>query len=814
MSKLLTPLKNARFSAKVGGGFVTMILVAAAVGAVGTAAILGLRAQSDVSAKATAAMANLQQAAQAQEAYLSGRSPELAEAAEAQIGQLETSLVALDEVSGEGSETGATAEAIALVDRLHSEFNGVVVAVENRRTQVDKLLRSAVALETQAASINDQMTKIQRDAGGAAKKATGTRNRADKIGRGLSDIEDSAAELVALIAGAGADTELSPEVAAEVRDNVAAMAKTAKKSAKLKVDGIEKARLVSLSDTAKGLLEKLPEVDGDGAGAGAISPALAADLSQELMGLHNQASALRKDVYVATDEAKKVAGKASSKLGIVDLVNVNVNKYQKASLDIRAATMEFFAGFGTIEADEVVTRIGILRDAANKLKADSAAFPEIADAVSVIEAEVGTYETEFAGMVTAKEAFDIKREALVAISADVRRVIAGLTEAQSASAYARADTALGLIAAALVAAVAVGGLLAFVLSLVITRPTRSLTEAMGRLAEGDIDVVIPSTDQGDEIGDMSRTVQVFQENARERVRLESEANAHREAQGERQNEIERLVQGFREEVQGLLGALDETADSMSRTSSALGGIAENSAEQAGDTARVSEDASMSVENVAGAAEELSASIAEIGDQVGRSSDIVTSATSAVHETNDKVQGLAEAASKIGEVVTLIQAIAEQTNLLALNATIEAARAGEAGKGFAVVAAEVKELATQTSRATEEISSQIQTIQNSTSEAVSAIGAISDTMEEVNGYTQAISSAVSQQGAATNEISGNVQRAAQSTQAVQTNMARLAQAVEETRAASGDVQSASGDLSDRSGALKQGIETFLNRVAAA
>lgn len=813
MSKLLTPLKNARFSAKVGGGFVTMILVAAAVGAVGTAAILGLRAQSDVSAKATAAMANLQQVAQAQEAYLSARSPELAAAAEAQIGHLETALVALDDVSGQG-DTGATAEAIALVDRLHDEFNGVVVAVDNRKAQVDKLLRSAVGLETQAISITDQMTKIQRDAGSAAKKASGTRNRADKIGRGLSDIEDTAAETAALIAGVGENAELSPETGKSVQDAIASMAKTARKSAKLKVDGIDKARLTSLADAAKALLDKMPKAEGEGAVVAPLTASVAGELAQGLKDLHDQASALRKEVYAATDEAKKVAGKASSKLGIVDLVNVNASKFLRASLEIRSATMEFFAGFESMGADEVVNRIETLRYLANLLKADSAAFPEITDAVAAIEQEVSTFETEFAGMVTAKEAFDIKREALVAISADVRRVIAGLTEAQSASAYARADTALGLIAAALVAAMIVGGLLAFVLSLVITRPTRALTEAMGRLAEGEIDVVIPSTEQGDEIGDMSRTVQVFQENARERVRLESEANAHREAQGERQDEIERLIQGFREEVQGLLGALDETADSMSRTSSALGGIAENSAEQAGDTARVSEDASMSVENVAGAAEELSASIAEIGDQVRRSSDIVTSATSAVHETNDKVQGLAEAASKIGEVVTLIQAIAEQTNLLALNATIEAARAGEAGKGFAVVAAEVKELATQTSRATEEISSQIQTIQNSTGEAVAAIGAISDTMEEVNGYTQAISSAVSQQGAATNEISGNVQRAAQSTQAVQSNMARLAQAVDETREASGDVQSASGDLSDRSGALKQGIETFLNRVAAA
>ncbi len=348
----------------------------------------------------------------------------------------------------------------------------------------------------------------------------------------------------------------------------------------------------------------------------------------------------------------------------------------------------------------------------------------------------------------------------------------------------------------------------------ISAPIRALTDAMGRLAGHDLEVAIPGTERADEIGDMSRAVGFFKEKMIEADALAAEQRVAQEQKERRQQAIEAHIKEFDRSVSVSLTGLTGASGELQTTSKSMSAIAEDTSQKSTSVAAASEQASTNVQTVASAAEELSSSIGEITRQVAESTRITGQAVQQVDETNGQVRMLAETAQKIGDVVKLIHGIAGQTNLLALNATIEAARAGEAGKGFAVVASEVKNLATQTARATEDITAQVEAIQGATGKAVAAIGAIGQTIGKVSEIATAIASAVEEQGAATQEIARNVQQAASGTSLVSANIAAVTQATDQTGVASSQVLTAAGELARLSESLRGEVDGFIGKMRAA
>ena len=346
----------------------------------------------------------------------------------------------------------------------------------------------------------------------------------------------------------------------------------------------------------------------------------------------------------------------------------------------------------------------------------------------------------------------------------------------------------------------------------VCRPIVDLQGRMGRLADDDLSVDIPGCDRRDEIGGMARAVEVFKRNGIERREMLEREKAEIAQREDRARRRDAATASFNREVAGIMQTVTAAANELDATSTGLSSTAEEGARQAHAVAAGAEEAAANVQTVAAATEELSASISEISHQMVEARTVAGIANDESRRANERIQGLVESAQKIGEVVRLIQDIASQTNLLALNATIEAARAGEAGKGFAVVANEVKTLASQTAKATEEITGQVQAVQGSTQEAVQAIAGIGNTIARIHEISATIAAAVEEQGAATNEIARNVALAAAGTSEVTSNIAYVNEIARETGTSATQVSATSSELSVQSTHLKKVIDDFLHEMA--
>jgi methyl-accepting chemotaxis protein len=349
----------------------------------------------------------------------------------------------------------------------------------------------------------------------------------------------------------------------------------------------------------------------------------------------------------------------------------------------------------------------------------------------------------------------------------------------------------------------------------LSQPILRLTRATNRIAAGELTIEVPDLGRNDEVGTLAKAIDVLRDHSAEAVRLaDEEARLKAAAADERRAAMARLADGFEASVKRAVDGIAASANGMEASANSMTAASATSDSQTVAAAAAARETSANVGMVASATEELTASIQEIARQVTHSTEITAGAVAEAERANNVMLGLSESAKSVGEVVRLINDIAQQTNLLALNATIEAARAGEAGRGFAVVAAEVKSLATQTAKATEDIQTKVAEIQSMTNGAVDAIRAIGSTVSSMNEITSSVAAAVEQQGAATRDIAGSVQQAAGGAQQVSDNVAAAQRAVSETKTVATGVLDAAGSVTREAAQLRGEVERFLEDVRAA
>ncbi|MBO6521637.1 MAG: HAMP domain-containing protein [Rhodospirillales bacterium] len=534
----------------------------------------------------------------------------------------------------------------------------------------------------------------------------------------------------------------------------------------------------------------------------------------------------------ATARSHELAVQAAQAVAAQDGAGQLVTLVQK----LRLNEAVFRSEFASEESEKAMG--DLLRDfftVSLRLKKAIAGTPGEADVNQIATKTVGyrKFLAEVAGALKEQSAAD------ATMSREANKVVDSLNDLREQSLEAARQgqsVSVQTIIWVSILATIVGGFLAYYISRSISVPLNAMTGAMQRLAENDLSVDVPGVGRKDEVGDMADTLEIFRQNALEVEKLRNEQDdlkkkqereaeerrlrqakekeeAEEQARAERRDAMNKLADTFEKTVRGVVGSITEAAEILQQTSQQLTGTAEQTLSQATTVAAAAEEASVNVQTVSSAVEELNASIQEIGSNASNSTSTVAEGVKRSNQTNSLIQGLSDSVTKIGEIVQLIDDIAEQTNMLALNATIESARAGEAGKGFSVVANEVKELAGQTTKATEEIAAQVSRVQTDTNEVVRSIQEISETIGIIDKTASSIAAAVEQQSAATREISRNTQEVSNGTQNVSSNIQGVTQSVGVTTEAATKVGEAASKVTLQAKELNQQVEQFIAQIRA-